>query len=191
MKKYCLFISLLCVSYSLNSQNLEGIWQLNTPLKADYESRYEFDDDRTFIYYPASYNTLQIIYSLNGHYVINGDSIYFTIDGIVVNDVDLENLNVDKSKNMIPRGEWFWVKDGFDNIKGIHRDFPSASNSWSVSYYQRRIIQVPSKTFASSFEYFVDDERYLVLDGHKLNYKYINIDGDHYYYIYGASDIDD
>ena len=173
------------------SQNIEGVWQLNTPLKADYESRYEFDEDGAFIYYPAFYNTLQIIYSLNGHYVINADSIYLTIDEIVVNDVNLENLNVDKSKYKIPEGEWFWVKDGFDNIEGMHRDFPSASNFWSISYHQRRAIQIPPKTFASSFEFFEDDERVLIIDGHKLNYKYIGIDENFYYYIYGASDIDD
>ena len=35
------------------------------------------------------------------------------------------------------------------------------------------------------------DEKYLVLEGHKLNYKYIDIDGDLYYYLYGPSDIED
>ena len=175
---------------SLNSQNLEGIWQLNTPLTANYESRYEFGSDSSFAYYPESYNTLQIIYSLNGIFSLKDDSIYFTVNKVIIKSVDLENIKIDKSKKII-EGEWVWVKDGFDNIQGTHRDFPSTSNFWSVSYSQRREIQIPPRTYVSFFEYVEDEDRHLILDGHKFNYKYINIDGDHYYYIYGASDIDD
>lgn len=191
MKKICLFIYFLFASYFTNSQSLEGTWQLNTPLFANYESNYTFDDSGSFSYYPALYNTLQIIYSLNGNYVINGDSIYYTVSEVVVNSVNWDNIKIEKSKNVVSGGEWFWSKDGFDNIEGMHRDFPSTSNFWSVSYSQRRTIQVSPRTFAVFFEYVEDEERTLILEGHKLNYKYINIDGDHYYYIYGASDIDD
>lgn len=190
MKKNCLLIFLLFVVSTSFTQNIKGVWQQNTPLFANYESTYQFGDDGSFEYHPAFYNTLQIIYSLNGHYIIKGDSIYFTVNEVVVNDVDLENLRVNKSKNMIPEVELFWVKDGFDNVDALRRDFPSTSNYWSVSYYKRRTIQVNPKTFASSFRYDVD-EKYLVLEGHKLNYKYIDIDGDLYYYLYGPSDIED
>lgn len=190
MNRNCLLLFFLFAISTSFSQNLSGEWQLNTPLRADYESRYLFNDDGSFSYHPASYNTLQIIHSLHGHYLLKGDSIYFTVDKVVVNDVDLENLKISKSKNMIPEGERFWVKDGFDNIEGMYRDFPSTSNFWSVSYYKRRTIQVPPKTFVSTF-WYDEGEKYLILDGHKLNYKYIDIDGNLYYYLYGASDIDD
>lgn len=191
MKKYALLICFMYFSYALFSQNLVGGWQLNTPLVVGYESKYTFNSDGSFEYVPAYYNTLQVFRLLKGNYSLKGDSIFFTVTEVEVKHFDWENIKLVKGKNMVPEDELIWVKDGFDNVDGMRRNFRSASNYWSLSYYPIERIKISPKTYGSSFEYFEDDESHLILEGHKFNYKYIVIDGDFYYYLYGPSDIDE
>lgn len=183
-------ILLLCFSeYTLFSQNLVGHWQINTPLLKNFEACYYFNDDGTFSYHPDNYNSLQVITALKGRYKIFADSICFTITEIEVKSSDLTSIKVRRDKQH-PK-ERYWVKDGFDNVDGIQRDFHSTSNGWSLSFFNRETIQIQPQEYVVPFEFFEDEERHLILDDHMFNYKYIRIDGDSFYYVYGPSDLED
>lgn len=189
MKTLFAFLICSCSTYYLFSQNIIGQWQINSPLSKNFEACYYFNEDGTFSYQPDSYNTLQIVSALNGRYKVTSDSLHLTITDIEIKSVDLNSLKI--TRNIHYSKERHWVKDGFDNVDGILRDFPSTSNGWSVSCFQRKTIPVSPQEYVVPFEYFEDDEMHLILDGHKFNYKYIRIDGDSFYYIYGPSDIKD
>ena len=78
MKLIILFLLCIC-AFTCNAQNIEGYWQLNSPLFANYQAGYDFYENNKFSYTPDRYNGLCRNLGISGKYEIRGDSIYFIV----------------------------------------------------------------------------------------------------------------
>jgi hypothetical protein len=84
LKKYSLTFILLTLSFLLRSQNVVGIWQLDTKvLAAGYLDSYQFFRDSSFVYHPSQFDALTRIISIGGKYNIQKDSLIFFVEYII------------------------------------------------------------------------------------------------------------
>ena len=69
---------LCCKSYG---QNIEGIWQKDSPIVGSgYGQYYKFINKGEFEYHASGYDGLARIRTIGGKYQIKKDSIYFTVE---------------------------------------------------------------------------------------------------------------
>lgn len=177
MKKIYLLIILflLCVcTFTCNAQNIEGYWQFNSPLFANYQAGYDFYENNRFAYTPDRYNGLCRNSGISGNYEIRGDSIYFTVlymGKCVGGTIKRRPPSTNKRSEM----ELYWIS----SEKSDYRPIPSTSNYWELSNCKnQRITLEKPETWSAKFKYYKD----------KSGQEIIEIDGDKFYYIPGAEE---
>ena len=165
---------LLCLStFVIHAQDIEGYWQLNSPLLANHQAYYDFYENNRFVYRPGLYNGLCSVFAISGKYEIKGDSIYFTvsyIDECVGGSIKRRPTSSDKRSDM----ELYWItSEKFD-----YRPIPSTSNYWELTNYKNQRITLENpETWAASFRHYKDPEQ-----------EFIEIDKDKFYYIPGCDE---
>lgn len=157
-----------------HAQDIEGYWQLNSPLFANFQAGYDFYENNRFEYRPGIYNGLCRIFAISGKYEIKGDSIYFTVlymSECEGGTIKRRSTTTNKSSEM----ELYWIS----SEESDHRPIPSTSNSWELTNYktQRKTLEKP-ETWSASFRYYKD----------KSGQEIIEIDKDKFYYIPGPEE---
>lgn len=149
------------------AQDIRGSWQRGTNMMHGAETSYEFDDDNLFTYYPPTYNELCIPVWIEGHYSIEGDSIYFIVHKIYSGTMKRLTRR-DSKDSSFNSTEIFW------EAPNSHRIKPSHSNYWKIETGKPHVTDVDnSRRWAAPFTYGQDEE----------NRAFIIIDGDVFYYI--------
>jgi hypothetical protein len=173
MKMMNLFLLFVCV-FTCNAQNIEGSWQLNSPLLANYQAGYEFYENNNFAYTPDRYNGLSRNLGISGKYEIKQDSIYFTVLYIserIGGTIRRRPTITNKRSEM----ELYWIS----SEKSDYRPIPSTSNYWELTNCKvQRITLEKPETWSASFKYYKD----------KSGQEIIEIDGDKFYYIPGPDE---
>lgn len=149
------------------AQDIRGSWQNGTDMMHGAESSYEFHDGGTFTYYPPTYNELCIPVWIEGHYSIEGDSIYFIVNKIYTGAMK-RLIRRDPRDSSFNNTEIFW------ETSTSHRIKPSRSNYWKVETGKPHVSDVDNPgRWVASFAYKQDEN----------NRAFIIIDGDVFYYI--------
>lgn len=173
--KNLIFFWILTIPIFLMSQNIEGLWILDS-LYANNQGGYDFEEDNGFSYFTDGYNGLSRSSTISGKYEIKKDTIYFivsSIDEFVGGELVRRSKKSDKESEM----ELYWKT--YDGSDFGHRPMPSTSNYWEFINTKFHKIDIePPKRFSASFKYYKN----------KAGHEIIEIDGDKFYYTPGAEE---
>lgn len=204
MKKLLFLLFFISLIKLTSGQDLSGDWQQGTPLLNQSLSFYSFDNesDGEYHYFPP-YGDFNIINCIKGHYLLNSDSITFSLESVfyytdwsverkAFNDIDLSEIiywgnSIDSNRlamRMAPRAQIVWEMDSSRNVYGKKQYRPATCNYWELS--SRQIVEKevnPPRVYSAAFSYDDKSNGYIMIDGEKRAIRRITIDGEDFYYI--------
>ena len=172
MRKIIVVCVLFCsIALPIYSQiDIRGDWQFGSHLASNCRSFYGIQDDSVFVYTSDKYDELSIPVWIKGKYSIIGDSIFFTVKYVEIKSFrGVGRRKKDDDNTMFI--EYYWDSDS----TAAKRTRPSKSNLWYCIGGKIETIELEKTSiWSASFRYYVEDNKYPVIE----------IDGDKYYYIF-------
>lgn len=140
--KAIFFSLLLFVISTINSQNIEGVWQINTPVVGStLDQCYQFNENEEFNYHPSGYDGLSRITAIGGKYQIKKDTMYFIVKCVE------ESIGgtIERSTITTLNDSWAIISDDYE----IKRRFFLGSEVWAVPFkmIDNEKIQIGNNTY--------------------------------------------